>query len=232
METLTLDVVVISALIGIFSSLVAAVLYTMAAFAISDHFKKQIQIGINRILGTGVSYIYKNEAEAAHDIRSSFEKTECSSILTLRGNSFLDEDGALSFIFTERNGSQTVRYCMADVSSDSPDAFVKHRANELQAINDQPAEEFLLDVERQQKVALRKSLQDCKIEVRFHNSPAAFRLLIFDGDLYILYYSGTSRAIKNRVYRCSAHSELHKAFTRYFDLVWGASKRQDREAPN
>ena len=62
-----------------------------------------------------------------------------------------------------------------------------------------------------------------RIDVRLHNSPAVFRLLIFDDDLFLLFYSTKSRAVDNQVYRCPVFSELYRAYERYFDLLYKVS---------
>lgn len=207
-------------LTGVLSSLVASVVFAVIASALSWKFRKQCRIALNKLFDTGILYIYQNQQEAEPDIRESFCRSPVVKIMTLRGKSFLSDMGKLRFLIEELASWQTLQFMMADPEPGGIPNYVRIRAQELLGIDGQESEDFLEEVKQDCRVLSRKASM-FPIEPRVHNSPAAFRLLIFKDDIYILFYSSRERAVNNQVYRCPSSSELYEAYVRYFELVFG-----------
>ena len=211
-------------LIGITSSLIAAIIYATFAYVVSRRFRKQCRIVLNKIFDTGILYIYSNQSEAEPDIRESFKHSPIVKVLTLRGKSFLSDMGKLRFIVDELGSWQQLKFMMSDPDPDGSPNYIRLRAKELLGIDGQEVDDFLEEVKQDKKVLSHKA-KTLPIEPRLHNSPAVFRLIIFQEEMYLLFYSTRARAVNNQVYRCPSSSELYRAYNRYFDLIYEYAKR-------
>ena len=215
-------------LISVISSLVASLIYGILIVVISSTFKKHLVIGINRLLDTGITCIYKNQNDAVDDIKNCFSKSKTIKVLTLRGNSFLSNMGPLSFIVNDMEEWQNLTFLISNPYLENFDenkpCYAKLRADELKKIDRQKQKDFLGEIEIDIK-KLKSQAEDANIEGFLHNSPAVFRLLIFDNDLFLLFYASSNRAINNRVYRCPSSSELYTSFNRYFKMIKDVSDK-------
>ena len=207
-------------LVGIGSSVAATVIVAMFAW----RFRKHCRIAINKIFDTGILYIYKDQEEAEPDIRESFRHSTIIKVLTLRGKSFLSDMGRLGFIVNDLGSWQTLKFMMSDPDPGVDPNYIRLRAEELLEIDGQDANDFLEEVRQDVTILARKGTQ-LPISPKLHNSPAVFRLISFEDEMYLLFYSRRSRAINNQVYRCPSSSELYKACNRYFDLVYVDAKK-------
>ncbi len=208
--------------LGALGSLVATAIWVALIYLFSKRLRKALQIAANRAFETGVRYIYQNQEDALQDIIGCYKESARVKILTLRGDSFLNDGGALRCLMRPEAGKQLF-FLMSDPSSGN-NSYVVRRAVELETINQGPASTFLNAVRL--NVQRLAALSGCQ-ERKLHNSPPAFRLIIFDKDLFLLFYSTKGRARDGRVYRCPVESELYSAFDRYFDLVSAESKVVD-----
>ncbi len=211
--------------IGILGSFVATVIYAIIAIVLSSRFKKQFRIAMNKLIDTGVSYIYDNQAHAVVDIGQCFRRSKMIKVFTLRGSSFFSDIGDLKCLIEDLQRWQELFLLMADNTPPESTNFAQIRAHELETIDKQSIKQFLDEIASHIGIARMKCADNKRLTVRLHNVPAVFRLIIFDDDLFVLFYSSGSRAARNQVYRCPANSELYKSLARYFDLVWKYSSR-------
>jgi hypothetical protein len=217
-----------SLLIGVISSLAATAMWAFLA----SRFIGKIRFTLGRLLNTGISYVYANQAEARHDIEASAKQSRLTRILVVRGNSFHHDQGSLRSLVYDVREWQQLQFLMSDPEPNDDTNFVKIRAQETTEIDGQNAEllmeDVMLGVRRMATLVSDDKAtlvsDNKRIQVKLHNFPAVYRIIIFDHELFLSFYSNAKRGGDNRVYRCPASTDLYYSFLRYFETIWDNSR--------
>lgn len=216
-----------SFIIGIIGSLIASVIFTMAAYLISKRFKKQVTILFNRVVDTGMIYIYNNQKEAIDDIKRSFKSSDEIRIMAYRGYSYYTDTGSLRFILKDLEKWQRLYFMSSDPISDGKVNYIIDRASEVTNIDTEEQQHYVDEVKHGVKILASIAAKNDNIEISHHNHPPTFKIMLFRDDLYLSYLSKDSRAKNNKMYRYRSGSDMYKVMERHFDLVLKGSRKSE-----
>jgi hypothetical protein len=206
-------------ILGIITSLFGTIIFAGGIYLFSNKFRKMIVSIILKLINIGIVNVYSSLKEAQKDICNSFRKSSNAKILTLRGRSFLSDQGELTCLLnTVATNRQKIEFIFSDPRATQSTNFAKVRADEVFKIDGQDPEHFLKEVQLDID-SLVKMSSSKPVSIRIANFPITHRLIIFDDDMYLFFYDQHNRAVNNRVFCIASSSELYKSYLNYFNLI-------------
>lgn len=197
---------------GIISSLVVELI----VFIILKLIKSvKIKYSIAKFLLKQDYFPYKNQKYALDDIKNDAQLSREIRILSIRGLSYIGEDGDFSFIWS--NVSKRIEIVISDLCNDS----VKKRS----AIYKENKEKYIKEMEEVQNFILDKKKVFEHLSYYNHKEDLVFRLIILEKQMYVSFFIAGKKASDSQVYRFDRDSQMYKAFLTYYKNVRRKSKK-------
>lgn len=201
------------------SLLASAVLLTLM-LVLSKRLRRYVYRVVLSASRLGILDVYPNQAAAAQDIRKQFSHSPRIRVLTFRAKHLLTSIGDFAGVIDSLTTAQQMDFLIGDPSARRRPDYVQLRGEELRKIDGEPPDQYIEEIRSDLAMLRRRAQEDALICVRAHNTPAVFRLFLFDHDLFVEFYFNNSRAATGTVLHIAGGSILYRAFARYFQLVW------------
>ena len=116
-------------LVGILSGLIVWLIVLVISKKTKNQFKKLAR----KLFHADVSFTYPNQEDAMLDIKNCFIKSSKIQVMTLRGKSFLHDQGKLKFIVNDLENTQELFYLTGNSNPSDKVNFAEQRAEEISA---------------------------------------------------------------------------------------------------
>lgn len=165
----------------------------------------------------GIAYIYDNEDEAAEDILKHANNSLTVKVLGIRGFRLSSPDRKLNGLLSDKMNYEKIQITLSDPAS----PYAKSRSNDF-------VKKDFLHVEQTYEADIAHVLNTihmCKqknnrIELKVHEQPESFRLIITEDFLYLSFFPRGKSASLSRCYKIQNRSELYNAFVVHFNWVY------------
>lgn len=174
--------------------------------------------------GGGVMRTFKDFNDAAQYVDKGLRKSKEVKFLAIRGFLITHEENAVGQVFARyfTNKSDTKLKVML-ANPDGP--YAAERAAEFEAIRKESASYYLAQIRTSvDAINSMKTNLTPHLEMRLHDTPAIFRIMVFDEYCLISFYSKEFTGLNSPVLLVSNQSALYKSYDRYFDACWEASQ--------
>ena len=168
-----------------------------------------------------IAAVYPTQAEASREMREHASKAGRVGVLAVRGLGILGlNDSVLRGPLVEREAPVMVRALLLDPGS----AAVAVRAAETGESPESYAAGIRMSLAR---LAELEGHPVVRLEARVYSSLPVWRMLIFDGTLFLSAFTPKAEGARSGMYRLSAASDgvLHAGMTRQFEDMWQCAAR-------
>jgi hypothetical protein len=172
-------------------------------------------------LGGEIEEVFPNRAVASRRLYEENAETKILKIMTNRGAAFADPSSEREHPVSRWKKLPQTRVMLMNPSSEHAD----RRFRELKPLSEMPGWDithFKSDIVS----AAQKLRAMNNVEVRFHNEPSVFRVVITDR---FCYFSGFPRNDYGRnkpVFKVRADSFLYALFEKYFEEAWNRASQE------
>ncbi len=211
-------------LIGVAGSLAATVVWVLATYFLSRHFRDRLIRFVLRMLDAGIEFVYPRQSAAEGAIVEELRKGEEIKILNLRGRSLAE--GYLSCLLQERP-FRKVKLLLADPETPNSCNPLVYRAQELQKTEVTMSPNLFVDEGRATLRLIYDLNRNNLLEIKVYQFPAVFRLFATENTMFISYYPNIGRAREATVYRLRSGSPLFLMFWKYFDRIWSDPRTRE-----
>lgn len=208
-------------LIGIFSSLIATILFITISSIISKKFRWLFVKLQGFITHSDIEYVYENKKEAYNDILADLSKSSKAFLITSRGND-LDSDLFNTFLKNRPASSRKeLKVILPDINSSVGQYWIEERRKELVKFNDvkYQDENSLLDMIRRNIALLQGFVNSKRLDLQLRSFPHTGRILLTDDYCYFTPYNRDRDDDFDPVMKYN-RGNTYKSYRRYFDLLW------------
>lgn len=202
---------------NIFTSIAASGVISLFAFFLARSFRKQFVIILSRLFNTGVEYVYKNDAEAAEDMRYFSMRSDTVKVFSMRAYRLLHAEAPLRFLMEPNCQIRKIQILLADPNSKSAKARSEEFVNIDHAFTQ---ERYQKDLDWSINQVAQCASKSSRITLRKHGEPAFIRLLITEDYLFLSFFGKVTHGDQSSVFRVARISPLYESIARYFDWVW------------
>lgn len=211
---------------GILTSIIGSIIFTFGAFWFSRKFRKFLYQLTNRLFNTGITNIYESQKFALEDIEKSFYQSNKIKILTYGGSDFYGEKSPNNYFFNKLGIKQKLEFISFHPNPPDKIKYIDIRAKELLRINDiAKLNHYIDNIKNGVDILKELDAKYINIDVRHHNQPPSFKLIIFDNELYLSAATVDKRAVENKTYRYDSNSQIYKIMIRHFDFIFQESDK-------
>lgn len=204
-----------------------ASLFATAIWQIFGSLSRHIRTPIEYIaghFGGGVRRQFADFNAAVSYVERGLKSSKEVKFLAIRGFLITHEENAVSQAFGRYfNGKKdtSVKLVLADPKGKN----AKSRSEEFEEIRKESADHYLSQIENSIEAvgSLRQNLIP-DLSLRLHDTPAIYRLMIFDEYCLVSFYSKEYTGLTSPVLLIGCGTPLYKSFDRYFDATWECAK--------
>ncbi|XVQ11205.1 hypothetical protein ACQP1W_01130 [Spirillospora sp. CA-255316] len=172
-----------------------------------------------------IANVYSSQADVARELREHAGTAEALDILAVRVLGLVAmNDSLLRGPLTTRETPVHVRVLLLD--PDAPAAAI--RAEEIA----ESVESFTAGIRLSPaRLAELDGHPWVRLQVRLYDDLPTWRMLSFDGTLYLSAFAAAHEGHRSGVYKLTAAADgvLHAAFRRHYDDVWRRARRPGRD---
>ena len=208
-------------IIGIIASLVGAIIWQISGLIFP-----KIKTPANFLLslfGYKKQRVFSDFNAAQKYINKGIQKSKSIKYMSIRGFPLTQETYALRKALIAHFSPLKIESFSIMVSN--PEGFfAKHRAKEYSKMDDITPERYLEQIEQSIKeiLDLKKNLP--KIVLKLHDTPAIYRICIFDDYCLVGFYTQKHKGSNSPVYLFYREDLFYEIYERYFDNIWDASE--------
>lgn len=158
---------------------------------------------------------YKNQKSALNDIKNDAKLSREIRILSIRGLSYIGEDGDFNFIWSDI--SKRIEIVISDLSNVS----IRKRSS----IYKENKEKYLKEMEDVHNFILDKKKVFENLSYYNHEEDLVFRLIILEKQIYVSFLIAGQKASESQIYRFDRDSQMYTAFLTYYKNVRRKSKK-------
>ena len=163
--------------------------------------------------------IYSSLDDARRIIKRAVKKSKKIKFISIRGFPVTQETYSLHQAITDGyNPSVNEEFKVMLIDPESDNA--RHRAEEYSHIGVEETETYLKQIRNSINVVKNMKNIYRTLELKTHDSPALYRILIFDDFCLIGYYTKEIKGATSPIVYIEESSFLYKSYERYFDLQW------------
>lgn len=211
-------------LIGIIGSLIAALIWQLVG-TYSQAIKTPIEF-LLIFLRIKHLKIYSSFNAAKKIIEKGVKSSEKIKFFAIRGFPISQETYALrKAILDSFNPHKNNEFKVMLINPDS--RFAEIRAEEFSQVGIENEETYLQQIKSSINVVVDMKSKYQNLQLKLHNSPAMFRILIFDDYCLIGFYTKKIIGATSPVLYIKKTSFLYQAFERYFDIMWDEGIEQN-----
>jgi len=208
--------------LGIIIGILANILFAVILYGFNKVKLVPVQKLLNRFFKIGISRVYKNRKEANKFLYKENNETKSLKILTNRGYFFSSHSKGEE---SDQAVSLWKNLESAEVLLLNPNSVhTKNRYEEIVSFAEDKAwslEHFKSDI----KNSAYKLKDIPNVDVKLHNEPSIFRIVITDDNLYLSGFPSSNYGRDKPVYKIPKDSFLFDIFLKYFNSIWDRSKR-------
>ena len=208
--------------VGIFASLISAVIIFLTATWRSKVVRRALTSVASTFLGTQLRYVFSNGKDAEATIVQELDESSRVRIFAGRGLQF-QESLYAPLLHGEPALNRNVQVLLPnpDLSSNGPD-WIVHRENELSRVDKSFGNEML---RKQIRTSIEFDLthqHDEHFKLRLYDTPHIGRIIITDQSVFFTPYSAIKHGRDCRVFHYGT-GDIYENYARFFDMLWEAS---------
>jgi hypothetical protein len=210
-------------IVGIISSLIAAILFVGVAALLSRAARWTLTGVLGRLLDVDIEMVFSSPREAAGDINKELLRSSRVSLLTGRGSELQRETFARFF----RELSSSTAYSLR-VLLPSPDQagqsinWIARREEEVRLFDPAYGKGVLVSQIQTTMRYLEGFSDRPNVEVRVHLLPLIGRILLTDNCVYLTPYSRFGHSRESRVTKYRRGGDMYEFLERIFEETWVA----------
>ena len=209
-------------LLGALGSLLAMLLWQLAAH-FSGAFKGPLDF-LASFAGGGVIRKYRSFNQARKHIVQGVKESPFIKFMAIRGFPGTQETYSFNEALEDHYNSNKIKPIQVLIADPEGDD-ARQRAEEYEELGHVSPETYISQIRISILSFADMKKRMTKLECRVHNSPAAFRILLFERYCLVGFYTSEWSGRTSPVLLIKSGSPLYKAFDRYFDQIWLESKK-------
>lgn len=200
--------------LGVVSSLVATMLWTLILNIVSQRFRKLFYGIVDLVLRTDLKFVYNNSDMADADIIKEMRKSSKIYIYTGRGQFLQRQEYADAFA----KDSTDVKVILPVPEPNNK--WLKQRAHEMNLINEGFTEKTLADDIQGIARFLQPKVDANKIKLHYSDSQHIGKIILMDNSVYFVPYQKDIFGKDTRLYNYKIGSYMYNWLQRYFNALW------------
>lgn len=165
-----------------------------------------------------VTKTYKNLKAAKDDIVEDIKESNFFKFYGLRGATFVGGDEVNNIVDALKK-TKSIKFLISYPFSDK----VRHRLNSVHG--DKECESEWRSVLLKAEELKNEYNRNPNAQVRFHETPLIFRLLITEKYLYMSYYEVKKDSSESPMYKFASDTSTYITYHAFFDYIWTPSKK-------
>lgn len=206
---------------GTLASLIAAIIWFFVG-KLSKHIRTPFEL-LSGYFGVGVLRRFSSFNDAAKYIEKGLKNSKEVKFLAIRGFLITHEENAVCKAFHRYFDGKTdtnLKILLADPKGH----YAVERAQEFETLRKESSEYYLSQIGTSiDAIKSMKSKLVPDLELRLHDTPAIFRILMFHDYCLVSYYSKEYTGLNSPVLLIHKSSPLYKSYDRYFDACWDSA---------
>ncbi len=199
-----------------FLGIIASLVTQLIIFIFIRIFKlEKIKLSIAKKLLKEDYFPFDNQKKAVTDIYEKLKESCEIRILSIRGISYIGDEGDFSFIWEDK--SKRIEIILSDIFNSS----IKRRSGAVHINN----KDYKKEIELVNEYILQMFYLCPNLTYYRHNQDLAFRLIILDKYMYLSFFNISIKASESKMYRFERDSQIYKAFLKYYKDIRRVSKK-------